>query len=316
MRTQVHIIFEPFKETSIKFYNSDLHHLCRYHPYHDKEQIELICGFRVWGGHNLQLFFKDGSLVERFKWKVCIENYLGCYTDEKRDRARFHQIMRAAVENDIETFRQSQEQVTKCTECGVENPEKWHIDHFEIPFIKIKDDFMALHQLKTLEFCYEEKRLVDTQKASEWIEYHKSKAKLRKICATCNMSNHAYGYSNRATPPKKKAVKKAASNVYVQVPYHDRDEAKKLGCRWDNEKKSWYFQDDIDSAKIDLIQQRWSNQRKPSEVFRHVYVQVPFHDKDEAKNLGCKWDNEKRSWYFDSKLEFNKAQVILRKWGR
>jgi hypothetical protein len=79
---------------------------------------------------------------------------------------------------------------------------------------------MTLNQLQTLEFCYEEKRLVDTQKAAEWIEYHRSVAKLRKICATCNMSNHAYGYSNRATPPKTKLVKKVASKV------RDKDEVK------------------------------------------------------------------------------------------
>lgn len=28
-----------------------------------------------------------------------------------------------------------------------------------------------------------------------------------------------------------------------------------------------------------------------------VYLKCPFADKDEAKELGAKWDNEQRKWY-------------------
>ena len=33
----------------------------------------------------------------------------------------------------------------------------------------------------------------------------------------------------------------------------DKDEAKSLGCRWDPEKKSWYYLENLDQDKIDKL---------------------------------------------------------------
>lgn len=36
------------------------------------------------------------------------------------------------------------------------------------------------------------------------------------------------------------------SKRYLNVPYHEKDEAKKLGARWDNVEKKWYIEENID----------------------------------------------------------------------
>lgn len=36
---------------------------------------------------------------------------------------------------------------------------------------------------------------------------------------------------------------------YIYVNYNDKEEAKKLGCRWDPNKKSWYYFDDLEEFK-------------------------------------------------------------------
>ena len=38
------------------------------------------------------------------------------------------------------------------------------------------------------------------------------------------------------------------------------------------------------------------NYRQPQMNIR-VYLNIPYSDKDYAKNLGCRWDPERKSWY-------------------
>ena len=40
-----------------------------------------------------------------------------------------------------------------------------------------------------------------------------------------------------------------------------------------------------------------------------IYLNVPFKEKDEAKNMGCKWDIEKRKWYILSNNK-NKTELL------
>ncbi len=38
----------------------------------------------------------------------------------------------------------------------------------------------------------------------------------------------------------------------------------------------------------------------------NIYINVPFLEKDEAKNLGAKWDGEKKSWYYTNPADASK----------
>ena len=68
---------------------------------------------------------------------------------------------------------------------------------------------------------------------------------------------------------------------YLDVPFEEKEEAKKLGCKWDTTAKKWYRKDY--SITID----KWIV----------VYLDVPFHEKDGVKELGGKWDVKNKKWY-------------------
>ena len=45
-----------------------------------------------------------------------------------------------------------------------------------------------------------------------------------------------------------------------------------------------------------------------------IYLNVPFHSKDEAKQLGVRWDSECRKWFVN---KYNRdIDIILKKWNR
>jgi hypothetical protein len=89
---------------------------------------------------------------------------------------------------------------------------------------------------------------------------------------------------------------------YLMVPFSEKDEAKRLGARWDAEKKLWY--DPSQNAKLDKwfrsADQKASNYiavpLKESNSARK-YLGVPYHENEEAKSLGAKWDHRARLWY-------------------
>ena len=68
--------------------------------------------------------------------------------------------------------------------------------------------------------------------------------------------------------------------------YADKDEAKGLGARWDNDAQSWYV-----PAGVQLDQfRKWLPEGQH-------YLHVPFAEKDDAKALGARWDKKRGSWY-------------------
>jgi hypothetical protein len=46
------------------------------------------------------------------------------------------------------------------------------------------------------------------------------------------------------------------------------------------------------------------------EIHKKVYVKIPFKNKDAVKKLGCRWEPEKKSWYYLSNHEKNKIDSI------
>ncbi len=53
-------------------------------------------------------------------------------------------------------------------------------------------------------------------------------------------------------------------NKYIYVPYQDKDEAKKLGARWDKEANSWFIPAGVDE---DLFR-KWTEEKDPIEQFK------------------------------------------------
>lgn len=124
--------------------------------------------------------------------------------------------------------------------------------------------------------------------------------------------------------------------IYLYVPYIHKDDARRLGARFDAEKKQWYITDSNEN-KQELIKLFNSNnfittkygpvmkspikeliksyesesdeesQKKKFEQ-RH-YLLVPFAYKDDAKELGARFDMFRKEWYTDDSNE-NKQKLI------
>ncbi len=51
-----------------------------------------------------------------------------------------------------------------------------------------------------------------------------------------------------------------AQRVYFHIPFEEKEDAKKMGCRWDPDRKKWYSVDsDEGRSKVTQCITRWSN---------------------------------------------------------
>ena len=70
--------------------------------------------------------------------------------------------------------------------------------------------------------------------------------------------------------------------IFLEVPFCDKEIAKKGKCKFDSDSKRWYATSDKNSliAKYTI-----------------TYYDVPYELKDKAKALGARWDMDKKKWY-------------------
>ena len=111
---------------------------------------------------------------------------------------------------------------------------------------------------------------------------------------------------------------------YINIEFDYKDSVKKLGAKWDMSCKKWYYENNISDTNKKAIQEivkmsesNTSNEEKIAsdtgvdiELHNKIYVKIPFKNKDAVKKLGCRWEPEKKSWYYMSNLEKNKIDSI------
>jgi len=111
---------------------------------------------------------------------------------------------------------------------------------------------------------------------------------------------------------------------YINIKYEFKDAIKKLGAKWDLHCNKWFYEDNIsetNKAAIKEIETMSINntvtEEKVSldtgidiELPGKVYVKIPFNNKDAGKKLGCRWDPEKKSWFYMSNHDKNKIESI------
>ena len=57
-----------------------------------------------------------------------------------------------------------------------------------------------------------------------------------------------------------------------------------------------------------------NNYREPQMNVR-VYLNIPFNDKDNAKDMGCKWDMDRKKWYcIDSDYGKSNVSKYIQTW--
>ena len=101
-------------------------------------------------------------------------------------------------------------------------------------------------------------------------------------------------------------TKKVAKSdrVYLNIPFKNKDDAKKRGAKWDGDKKSWYVsrdaRKDFPQYQQKQVHQKTKQEKIAQEQKKHpgrVYINVPFKQKQKAKEDGAKWDPSIKSWY-------------------
>ena len=123
---------------------------------------------------------------------------------------------------------------------------------------------------------------------------------------------------------------------YINISYNHKDSAKKLGAKWDINKKKWYYEDNISEENIKSIKDIenicLSTEKEKAvrnntgesgaggalgesdkiDKSNRVYIKVAFKNKDAVKRHGCKWDPEKKSWYYFADTDKNKIAEIMK----
>ncbi|MBW4025246.1 MAG: hypothetical protein HIU92_19315 [Proteobacteria bacterium] len=107
-----------------------------------------------------------------------------------------------------------------------------------------------------------------------------------------------------------------ARKIYFSVPYEKRAEARAAGLRWDSDARKWYAPTAEIAARIKAARQRdgsaslppADSPQKPAGATEgaaqqaaaggaRVYFKVPFKQKEKAKELGMRFDGERRQWF-------------------
>jgi len=101
--------------------------------------------------------------------------------------------------------------------------------------------------------------------------------------------------------------------TFITISYNNKDEAKKLGAKWDLNKKSWYYDDKISEENKERIILLEKNKVNESVIdIKKNYINIPFSKKNLAKTYGARWDLNKKSWYYDDNTSIeNKNKLNL-----
>ena len=70
------------------------------------------------------------------------------------------------------------------------------------------------------------------------------------------LANLAIGVSEYPYIQKSKKANQS-KKIYINLPYDEKEEGKKLGTRWDPKKKKWYILPNLEENKKKIILNRW-----------------------------------------------------------
>ena len=96
---------------------------------------------------------------------------------------------------------------------------------------------------------------------------------------------------------------------FLECPFSEKDTVKSLGAKWDASIKKWFVPDALDT---DLFKEWWpvaSNRPMAAAQILQIerlYLDCDFHEKDEVKRLGAKWDKGNRRWYIPDGIDAEK----------
>jgi len=95
------------------------------------------------------------------------------------------------------------------------------------------------------------------------------------------------------------------NKIYINIDYNNKEKAKILGAKWDNNKKSWYYNNNISKENIEKLNELEKEIiiENPTLINDKVYINITYDKKNIAKSYGAKWDNNLKKWYYLSNLD-------------
>jgi len=107
-------------------------------------------------------------------------------------------LMRNLIQSQTYSFFNNNKQ--ECELCEY-NGAHLAVDHFQIPFIKLRDDFLSERKVPIINQTddggnpiLDDDNEEHVKFRKEWLIYHQENAKLRILCRSCNCSMGDYGY--------------------------------------------------------------------------------------------------------------------------
>lgn len=196
---------------NIPFRNEELELLLYQHPNTDKvTDIDyLIVKIRPpYNTKSLYVKNKNEDVEQDVSYKYCLKALFGKYSLDKNNHDRIMRAFRDAVGNSGKKRKFFEETAYiididgnyngMCSKCN--KHDKIHIDHHNIPFQQILDNFIQEQDanliFSKIEVCENNNMYEFTDKEMEnsWIEYHDNHVEYRALCPPCNMSLGSYGY--------------------------------------------------------------------------------------------------------------------------
>lgn len=97
---------------------------------------------------------------------------------------------------------------------------------------------------------------------------------------------------------------------YINISYNDKELAKSFGAKWDNNKKSWYYDNKIseyNKNKLNELETKLTNSfiediKNIDKEITKNYINISFAKKNTAKSYGAKWDISVKKWYYLNSL--------------
>jgi antirestriction protein ArdC len=101
-----------------------------------------------------------------------------------------------------------------------------------------------------------------------------------------------------------KKEEQAASRVYLNVPFKEKNEAKAAGAKWDRAAVKWYAPQGADMAALARWQQqpetaatKEAEQSESNIAQDRIYLAVPFGERQAAKEAGAFFDSAAKAWF-------------------
>ena len=97
------------------------------------------------------------------------------------------------------------------------------------------------------------------------------------------------------------------AKIWLNVPYREKEQAKREGAQWDKAEKRWYAREDADLDRLAAWMPKEALPDMPPRMTTEkTWLAVPYGEKEQAKRLGARWDGKAKSWYAPEGVDLGK----------